>query len=106
MDALLGRIERKFLEERPVSYDELRCALRQAAALLCRVKDDDGNITHRLVAIPFTIFTKQSIDLGVTFWMGVINENPKMESRIMAEVLENWENTVRRAVGMFDKRLQ
>ena len=57
------------------------------------------------MAIPFAAFTKESIDLGVPLWMGVINENPKLESRIMAEVAGNWENTVLKRLGMFDARL-
>lgn len=106
MEVLLRQIKTKLWEHGLISYDELRLALRQAAALLCSVKSDDGNIVDYLVGIPFTLFTKQSIKLGVSFWMSVINENPRMESRIMAEVVENWEITIRRAIGMFDHRLQ
>ncbi|KAI9792092.1 MAG: phosphatidylinositol-4- kinase [Peltula sp. TS41687] len=102
---LLRQIKTKFLEQGQTSYDELRVALRQAAAFLCRLKADDWNLVEDLVGIPVTLFTKESIELGVSIWMSVINDNPKMESRIMAEVVENWECTVRKAIGMFDHRL-
>lgn len=67
---------------------------------------DQHNLVHRLVGIPFALFTTQSIDLGISLWMGVINENPRLESRIMAEVAENWEHTVRKGMGIFDPRLR
>ena len=89
-----------------VSIGELRDVLRRAAALLCKSKEDQCSIVHHLVGIPFTIFTKQSIKLGISLWLGIINENPRMESRILVEIAENWERTVRRKLGVFNDRFQ
>ncbi len=77
--------------------------LRRAAALLCRTRNDQSAIAHHLVRVPFLVFSKQSIKLGISLWLGVINENPRMAPRILAETAENWEMTVRRKLGIFSE---
>jgi phosphatidylinositol 4-kinase len=54
------------------------------------------------VTIPFKLFTKQSIKLGISLWLGVINENPRMEPRILSEIAQHWEATVQRKQGIFN----
>ena len=61
---------------------------------------------HHLVGIPFKMFTKQSIKLGISLWLGVINENPRMEPRILAEIAENWQQTVQNKLGIFNDMFQ
>lgn len=80
--------------------------LRRAAALLCKINGDQCAIVQHLVGIPFSMFTKQSIKLGISLWLGVINENPQMEPRILSVIAENWEKTVRNRVGVFSSKLQ
>lgn len=104
---LLADLESRTLRHQQVSISELRDVLRRAGALLCCSTDkDQGAIVHHLVGIPFAVFTKQSIKLGISLWMGVIKENARMESRILVEIAENWEDTIRKRRGLFDKRLQ
>lgn len=104
--ALLGSLESRILEKAAVSVEELRCTLRRAAALLSDIKEDQCAVIHHLVSIPFAIFTKQSIKIGISLWLGIVNENPQLESIILVEVANNWENTVRRRMGLFSKKLQ
>lgn len=40
--------------------------------------------------------------MGVSLWLGTMNENPEIESRIMVEVMEGWEETIRRKKGFFN----
>ena len=103
---LLADMEDRTLNHRHVSIAEIRDVLRRAGALLCSTDKDQGAIVHHLVGIPFAVFTKQSIKLGISLWMGVIKENPLMESRILVEIAENWESTVRKRRGLFDRRLR
>lgn len=104
--ALLGNLESRILGKAAVSIEELRCTLRRAAALLPDIKEDQGAVIHHLVNIPFEVFTKQSIKVGVSLWLGIVNENPQLESIILVEIANNWENTVRRRMGLFSKKLQ
>ncbi len=104
--AVLAHLERRTLDKRFVSIGESRDILRRAAASLCRTKRDQCAIAHHLVGIPFAMFTKQSIKLGISLWLGVINENPIMEPRILSEIAENWEKTVRNRVGVFGNKLR
>ncbi|KAF4634881.1 hypothetical protein G7Y89_g3229 [Cudoniella acicularis] len=98
---VLAHIEARTLKRKYIPIGELRDILRRAAALLCRSKKDECAIVHHLVAIPFAIFTKQSIKLGISLWLGVINENPPMEPRILMEIAQQWESTVHRRIGIF-----
>jgi len=103
-NTVLSHIQERTLQHKYVPIGELRDVLRRAAALLCRTKKDECAIVHHLVAIPFTIFTKQSIKLGISLWLGVINENPRMESRLLIEIAQQWESTVHRRVGIFNTK--
>ena len=94
------------MEGKFVSIAELRDILRRAAALLCKTTLDQCAIVQHLVGIPFAVFTKQSIKLGISLWLGVINENPRMEPRIVAVIAERWEETVRNRTGVFSDKLQ
>ena len=104
--AILAVLERQVTERRFTSLIEVRDILRRAAALLCRSKEDQCAIVRHLVRIPFTLFTKQSIKLGISLWLGVINENPRMEPRILVEIAEHWEHTVQQKMGIFDDKFQ
>jgi len=104
--AVLAHLERRTLDNKFISIGELRDILRRAAALLCRCEKDQCAIIQHLVGIPFAIFTKQSIKLGISLWLGVINENPRMEPRILTVIAENWEKTLHNRVGVFSRRLR
>ncbi|CZR50731.1 related to phosphatidylinositol-4-kinase [Phialocephala subalpina] len=101
---VLAHLESRTSQHKYIPIGELRDILRRAAALLCRTKKDECAIVHYLVAIPFSIFTKQSIKLGISLWLGVINENPRMESRILMEVAQQWESTVQQGQGIFNSK--
>lgn len=103
---LLKDLESRTLNHVHVSIAELRDILRRAAALLCRVKKDQTLIVHHLVGIPFAVFTKQSIKLGISLWMSVIKENPRMEPRILVAIAEYWEASVRNKRGLFSHALR
>lgn len=83
-------------------FIEVRDALRQAAAILCSENGARPSIAHYFVALPFQIFSKDSMSMGVSLWLGTMNENPETESRIMVEVMEGWEETIRRKKGLFN----
>jgi phosphatidylinositol 4-kinase len=103
-NTVLAHLEARTLQHKYIPIGELRDILRRAAALLCRTKKDECAIVHHLVGIPFAIFTKQSIKLGISLWLGVINENPRMEPRILVEVAHQWESTVQRRLGIFNSK--
>ena len=103
---LLVDLENRTLHHKHVTIAELRDILRRAAGLLCRAKFDQSPIVQHLVGIPFAVFSKQSIKLGISLWTSVTKENPRMESRILVAIAENWENTVRRRKGIFSPALR
>lgn len=103
---MLSVLSRRAAEGKFIVPGELRDILRRAAALLCRSNDDQCFIVQHLVSIPFSVFTKQSMQLGTSIWLGVINENPRMEPRLLIEITRCWEVTVRRKLGIFNDKLQ
>ncbi|KAI9053459.1 hypothetical protein LZ554_002417 [Drepanopeziza brunnea f. sp. 'monogermtubi'] len=101
---VLSNLEARTLQHKYIPIGELRDILRRAAALLCRTRKDECAVVHHLVSIPFSIFTKQSIKLGISLWLGVINENPRMEPRILMEIAQQWEATVHKRLGIFNSK--
>ncbi|KAK2880029.1 hypothetical protein FQN49_000635 [Arthroderma sp. PD_2] len=98
----LAALEKQIRTEKHMSLDLPRHILRRTAALLCNTDASHPAIIAHLVNIPFQIFTKESIRMGIALWLGVINEKPAMESRILVEVVQAWERTIRRKQGIFD----
>ncbi|KAK1092782.1 Phosphatidylinositol 4-kinase stt4 [Friedmanniomyces endolithicus] len=89
-----------------VPFANVRDILRDAAGVLSKSASDATALVPGLVGIPFLIFTKQSINLGVSLWLGVIKENPAMETRILVEIAAGWESTVRLQRGFFHGAFQ
>ncbi|KAI1156175.1 phosphatidylinositol 3 [Nemania diffusa] len=100
--AALAHFESRLAGKKATPLQDVRDILRRAAALLCRSSKDESAITHYLVTIPFRIFSKESIKFGVSLWLGVINENPRMESRLLCEIAQQWEVTIQRRLGLFN----
>ncbi|KAI9718337.1 MAG: phosphatidylinositol-4- kinase [Chrysothrix sp. TS-e1954] len=103
--AALERFEYRVRHHENVSLPEMKGVLRKAASLLCRSTDSDSKVLDLFVRIPFAVFTKEAIKLGLSLWAGVIKENPYMESRLLVELTENWTSTVRGRIGVFSDRL-
>ncbi|KAK5987368.1 Phosphatidylinositol 4-kinase STT4 [Cladobotryum mycophilum] len=103
--AALAHVEARILSKKTTSLDEVREILRRAAALLCRGGKDEAAVARYLVSIPFALFTKHSIKLGVSLWLGVMNENPKLEAKLLNAIAQQWEFTITRKVGLFHPAL-
>jgi len=101
--AALKEINNNLRNHHPASAEDLRSNLRRAAAVLCKVDADRFGLAQQLVGVPFTSFSKSTIKLGVSLWMGVIKENPQMESRVLVEIAEGWETTIQRKRGIFSQ---
>lgn len=99
--ATLHEIESAVLPQNKVGIHDLKGVLRKAAALLCRSKSSQTAIVSHLVNIPFRVFTKDSIKIGISLWLGVIHENSRMEPRILTEAAAACEQTVNERRGIF-----
>jgi phosphatidylinositol 4-kinase A len=102
----LAHVEARLLSKKVTPLEEVREILRRAAALLCRSKRYESAVAHYLVSIPFAMFTKQSMKLGVSLWLGVMNENPKMEPRLLMEIAQQWEFTIQKKLGLFSTAIR
>ncbi|KUI54054.1 Phosphatidylinositol 4-kinase stt4 [Cytospora mali] len=99
----LAHIEDRILQKKNTPMADIRDILRRAAAMLCRSESgEECAVAHYLVSIPFALFTKQSIKLGVSLWLGVINENPIWEPRILNEIVQQWEFSIHKKLGLFN----
>lgn len=98
--AVLSKLES--CEREIESIDDPRDVLHSAAASLCRSREAQTSIITHIVNIPFRKFTKESIKLGVSLWLGVMQENPLTESRILVDVAHAWERTIDIGLGIFD----
>jgi phosphatidylinositol 4-kinase len=102
LEETLASLYRRSIDNEDITLAEVRDALRQAAGLICSSSKPRLSVVHYLVALPFQIFTKETIKLGVSLWLGVIHENPSTEPRIFSEVIEAWERSINRRKGLFD----
>lgn len=99
----LAHIENRILQKKSTPMADVRDILRRAAALLCRSETgQECSVAHYLVSIPFAMFTKHSIKFGVSLWLGVMNENPIWESRILNEIAQQWEFSMHKRLGLFN----
>ncbi|KAH8148148.1 uncharacterized protein LAJ45_07912 [Morchella importuna] len=103
--AVLDQMESKDYEKEFVPIEEVRDVLKKAAALVCRSEKDQGPLIRGLVGIPFSMFTKKSINLGISLWTGIIHEKPKLQTRMLAEIARNWEMTVEKRMGLYSPEL-
>ena len=101
----LAHVESRVAGKKPTPLNDVRDILRRAAALLCRSEKDECAIAHYLVSIPFKLFTKESIKFGVSLWLGVMHENSRMEPRLLAEIMQQWEVTIQKKLGLFNPAL-
>ncbi|KAF3186191.1 phosphatidylinositol-4- kinase [Orbilia oligospora] len=100
--AFLTHLETRAVNGKFVAISEVRDILRRTAGLLCQSHNEESILIQHFVGIPFAIFTKQSIKLGISLWMGVLNENKNIAPRILCEIARNWELTVRKKQGLFN----
>ncbi|KAK9470089.1 uncharacterized protein V1510DRAFT_303069 [Dipodascopsis tothii] len=96
---LLARAKaRKF-----VALAELRDALLRAVAYLVQTPDAPLALVHYLVALPFEMYTKQAVKIGVPVWVWLMNESPALESRLLAEIALALEWKVREHQGLYSR---
>ncbi|CCU76309.1 phosphatidylinositol 3-kinase 3 [Blumeria hordei DH14] len=98
---VLSRLETQIQEQKSISLAEIRDILRRAATLLYRNCGSGCAIVYYLVSIPFSLFTEESIKLGISLWLGVMNENPQIGPRILTEIAQNWETSIHKRLGVF-----
>ena len=103
--SFLDMLDSRVKDGRYIATADLRDSLRRAAALFCRTKNEHPRVLRQLVGIPFRIFTKQSIRLGVSIWLNIMSEDPSTEQQILALVAEGWEKSIHREVGAFSPKL-
>ncbi|KAL4972401.1 hypothetical protein BDW66DRAFT_169647 [Aspergillus desertorum] len=102
MERLLSSIHKAIQSGRQIPLPTIRDTLQRAAALLCGSNAVNAAIAHYLVSLPFQIFSKESIEIGVSLWLGAMHENPRLEPTISFEVVQQWENTILQRRGLFD----
>lgn len=84
-----------------VPVEDLKDMLRKAARLVCASDQNQGTLIRHIVGIPFEVFTKTAIKLGMLLWTGIVNERPQLQSRILAEIARQFEITVEKQMGLF-----
>ncbi|TKA26301.1 hypothetical protein B0A50_05080 [Salinomyces thailandicus] len=97
----LRRLAMKLRNREHVPFQAVRQTLRNAAGVLSRGTSDLTPLIQDLVGIPFAVFTKQAINLGISLWLGIIKENPSLETRVLAEIATGWESSIKLKKGFF-----
>lgn len=95
-------LEARLKKHEQVAFSAVRATLRNAAGILSRITSDTAPLIRGLVSIPFILFSKESIQLGISLWLGIAKENASLEARILAEVAAGWEASIRLHKGFFN----
>jgi phosphatidylinositol 4-kinase len=80
---------------------DIRDILRKTATLVCSSGRNHGTLIRHLVGLPFAVFTKKAIKVGMLLWTGVMNEKPEFSTRMLSEIARNFEITVEKRMGLF-----
>lgn len=78
--------------------------MRDALFSVCRRLTNDvssSEIAQLSVTVPFRHFNERNIQLGVSLWLWIANEHPKLKEPLLAEVAYQWEKTVIERKGLF-----
>lgn len=104
--ARLTELSNRVRQNLSVPFAEVRETLRAAAAVVSSSQTSRTQLVTDLVGVPFRIFTKQAINFATSLWLGMVKDNPDLETRILAEIAAGWEASVRSRRGFFDSSLQ
>ncbi len=100
-DAKLRSLAQRIRAREVVPFETVRGILRNAAGALSHRADDCTASITDIVGIPFQLFTKEAINLGMSLWLGIVKENPGLESRVLVEIAAGWERSIRLKQGFF-----
>lgn len=67
---------------------------------------NDYDLLHYLVSLPFGVATPSAIASGIDAWSWVIAEKAEIEVALMSEILSAWSDTIRLHQGIFSKSLK
>lgn len=101
LQRLIAQMEGKDYTVGHVPTADVRDMLRKAATLICSSEREQGTLIRHLVGLPFAVFTKNAIKVGMLLWTGVMGEKPELSSRMLGEIARNFEMTVDRKMGLF-----
>ncbi|KAK9448292.1 uncharacterized protein V1518DRAFT_418558 [Limtongia smithiae] len=103
IQATLLRMNERVSHRKFVSVAELKEGLLRAVAFSLSHEFYACELIHYIVTIPFGIFSKQSIKLGISLWLWILNEAPQYQSRVLSEIALGFEWSIRRKDGAFSK---
>ncbi|KAK9458076.1 hypothetical protein V1511DRAFT_465025 [Dipodascopsis uninucleata] len=100
---ILENMQEKVEQKKYVSIAELRETLLRAASFSLKNQKMSASLMKYVVSIPFMIFSKQSIKLGVSLWLWILNEASQLQSRLLGEILFRFEYSIRRSEGLYSR---
>lgn len=109
IEALKRKMEETSIEiwnkSTSLMVQDLKRLLFRCAAILISLDECEYDLLHRLVTLPFEVFTPVAVATGIEVWTWVIAEKPSIEVALMSEVLAAWFLTVRERKGVFSQSL-
>ncbi|KAF9564367.1 hypothetical protein CPC08DRAFT_705318 [Agrocybe pediades] len=88
-----------------LTVHDLRRLLFRCAATLISLEQNDYDLLHYLVQLPFGVGTPSAVASGIDVWSWVIAEKPSVEVALMSEILFAWSETISQHRGIFSKTL-
>ncbi|KAH3682753.1 hypothetical protein WICPIJ_006288, partial [Wickerhamomyces pijperi] len=106
-DLAISELKLKLRNKQHVSEKEMVDVLDLIASILIlRINEENSaGLVHELVSLPFQLFTSNSMKVATNIWLGIIKEREDdLSFLLLAEIVMNWERSIKSAKGLFSKK--
>lgn len=102
----LTDLENRAQQDKKIPEKELQENFIWAGTHLYASYEDEFFLVRKLVSIPFKLFTSKAIEFGISIWVWISRARPSVHARLFAEIVKNWEWTLRCRKGLFSPALK
>ncbi|KAI8974048.1 hypothetical protein BDB01DRAFT_807332 [Pilobolus umbonatus] len=92
-------------QKKLIPVDVLSRTMYRAASYIISLKHVHPDLIHHVVRLPVQIFSPESLEIAIDVWNWIIIECPRLEKRIMVEILNAWGWAQRYRKGLFSTKM-
>ncbi|KAI8636242.1 hypothetical protein BD408DRAFT_487034 [Parasitella parasitica] len=97
----LTSLSQDIKDRKTVSVERLYRVMHRSAGFAVALPAINVDIIRHLVHIPVLMFTPESLEIGTTVWNWILVESPKVENKLMIEMMGMWGWAQRHRKGLF-----
>ncbi|CEP08014.1 hypothetical protein [Parasitella parasitica] len=102
---MLTSLSQDITDRKTVPVERLYRVMHRSAGYVIALPKIHADIIRHLVHIPVLMFTPESLEIGTTVWNWMLVERPKIENKLMVEMMGMWGWAQRHRKGLFSPLL-